>query len=113
MIRLEGPRLEAFKCVVRTVMHWYGDELLKGVDDDLLAQRLETAIGWCGGCGPDIPSYDGRGNGLRVWISPDQPPGKPTIKGRDTLALVREIYRIPYPDQFAFDLFSQPEEATS
>jgi hypothetical protein len=102
-------REQAFRIATRSLVHWYEKELVTGMTDLELEAALTRCLGIMGGCGgPGRMSIEFRGSGLRIWAargSLNSVQSKPVFAGRATVAMARELYRIPDPSNRQMQLF--------
>ena len=95
-------KVAAFKAATRSLIHWYGDEIAAGVTDARLEELLTKALGIFGGSGgPDCLSVTHQGAGLKIWAGHshvNHVTEKPIFQGKATIAMAREVYSIPDPD---------------
>lgn len=94
-------KVAAFKAATRSLIHWYGDELVAGVTDERLEELLRNALGIFGGSGgPDRLSLTFQGAGLKIWASwgsHNHVTDKPVFQGKATVKMAREVYGISDP----------------
>ena len=102
-------RLTAFRRATSCLLARYPEQVAKGMTDAALAEALERVLGIEGGsCGPDMPYESHKGAGLQIWAGwTYQNPfkHKPLWSGRATVAMAREVYHIPNPDDHQLALF--------
>lgn len=95
-------KVAAFKAATRSLIHWYGDEISAGVTDARLEEILAKALGIFGGSGgPDFLSITYQGAGLKIWAGHtcvNHVTETPIFQGKATVAMAREVYSIPEPD---------------
>ena len=102
-------REQAFRIATRSLAHWYEKEIASGMSDLELEAALIRSLGIMGGCGgPGRMSIEFRGSGLRIWAargSLNSFQQKPIFSGKATVAMARELYRIPDPTNPQMQLF--------
>lgn len=105
----EADKLEIFRIATRSLVHWHGDQMKSGMTDPELEAALETSLGIFGGCAaPGKPSVSFAGAGLRIWGGwslVNHIKEKPLFAGKKTIAMAREVYAIPDPDDKQMNLF--------
>lgn len=98
----DADRIEIFKLATGSLVHWFGDRFTTGMTDHELASALEISLGIFGGSGgPNRPSIVFTGSGLRIWGGwhvVNHGAEKPLFEGKRTIAMAREIYGIPNPE---------------
>lgn len=98
----ETDRTEIFKLATRSLEHWFGYRFEGGMTDDELANALEVSLGIFGGSGgPNRTSVEFTGSGLRIWGGwhiVNHCADKPLFEGKRTIAMAREVYGIPNPE---------------
>jgi hypothetical protein len=104
-----ADRLEIFRIATASLVHGHGEQLKSGMTDAELEAALAHVLGIFGGsAGPGKPSVSFAGAGLRIWGSWDgvnHVVEKPLFAGRQTIAMAREVYAIPNPDEKQLKLF--------
>ena len=96
-------RAEIFRLATSSLVHWYGDRLAVGMTDAELEEALRTVLGIFGGSGrPGGPCVSYTGHGLRIWggrRTINHVLEEPIVMGSATIAMAREIYAIPDPQE--------------
>jgi hypothetical protein len=105
----EADKLAAFKACTGSLPKRYKKEIAAGMTDAQLAIALEQAIGILGGSSAQRgrPAVAYKGAGLKIWAGWDWPDmrQKPLFAGAATIALARQIYCIPDPNDGQMSLF--------
>jgi hypothetical protein len=106
----EADKIAAFKACTGALPKWYANEIAAGMTDAQLAKALEQAIGILGGSSAQRgrPAVAYKGAGLKIWAGwdwPDMHRQKPLFAGAATIALARQVYHIPDPDDEQMSLF--------
>lgn len=98
-----ADRLEIFRIATGSLVHCHGEKLKSGMTDAELEAALANTLGIFGGsAGPGKPSVSFAGAGLRIWGGWDgvnHVVEKPLFAGRQTIAMARQTYAIPDPDE--------------
>lgn len=98
-----ADRTEVFQAATKGLVRSYGDQLKQGLNDADLETLLLRVLGIFGGsCEPDRLSVTYQGAGLKIWggwhiVNHVTEP--PLIAGAKTIAMAREVYGIPDPDE--------------
>lgn len=105
----QADRLEVFKSATSGLMRHCGGKQQTGMTDAELGAALEMTLGVFGGSGgPDKLSVTFQGAGLKIWGGwhvVNHVKEKPLFAGRQTVAMAREVYNIPNPDNDQLSLF--------
>ena len=91
----------AIKKITEKLASKFGYRLQDGWSDACLASELYLCWREPGGCYlPNKPNIEYEAKGLKVWISWQSCTNvlNPTFEGESTLRKVREVYKIPNPD---------------
>ena len=98
----EAEKTEVLKLATQGLRRYVGDRLNTGMTDAELADALELTLGIFGGSGgPDKLSITFQGAGLKIWGGwhvVNHVKEKPLFAGARTVAMAREVYDIPNPD---------------
>lgn len=97
-----ADRLAVFKVATRSFPERYEHQIETGMTDDELKTALEITLGVFGGSGgPDQLSITFQGAGLKIWGGwhvVNHVTEKPLFAGVQTMAMAREVYQMPDPD---------------
>ena len=98
----KADRIAVFKLATRSLHHWYGNQLSAGMTEIELEDALKKVLGIFGGSGgPEQLSITHQGAGLKIWggwHTVNHIEEKPLFAGAATIAMAREVYAIPNPD---------------
>ena len=101
--------IEIFRIATRSLVRFYSAKFSNGMSDQELEVALKSSLGIFGGsCGPDRLSVSYQGAGLKIWGSwhiINYVEEAPIFSGRETIAMAREIYKIPNPNNKQMNLF--------
>ena len=104
-----NDRIEVYRIATRSLVHHYGDQFTGGMTEIELETALKSSLGIFGGSGgPDRLSVSYQGAGLKIWGGwhiVNHVEDAPIFSGRETIAMAREIYKIPNPNNKQMDLF--------
>ena len=98
-----------FRLATGSLARFHSTKFANGMNDQELEIALKSSLGIFGGsCGPDRLSVSYQGAGLKIWggwhiINHVQE--TPLFSGKETIAMAREVYDIPNPDNNQLDLF--------
>jgi hypothetical protein len=92
----------AFRIATKALPIWYADQVAAGMTDEALETALERVLGIFGGsCGPGQLDVMHQGAGLKIWAGwhiVNHVTEAPIIRGQTVVAMAREVYGIPNPD---------------
>jgi hypothetical protein len=105
----EAEREAIFRIATGGFAKRYESRIAAGMTDSELHDALAEALGVYGGSGgPDKPSVEFTGAGLRIWggrrfVAHTR--DRPLYSGKATIAMARRVYGIRDPDRWQLDLF--------
>jgi len=104
-----ADKMDAVRRATSGLTRRFGDELANGATDERLTSMLADVLGLGGGSGgPDRTSVSYNGSGLRIWCTwgaNNVVLDEPILAGQQTVKAVRELYRIPNPEDDQLNLF--------
>ena len=104
-----NDRIEVYRIATRSLVHHYGDQFTGGMTEIELETALKSSLGIFGGSGgPDRLSVSYQGAGLKIWGGwhiVNHVIESPLYSGNQTIAMAREIYNIPDPNNKQMNLF--------
>ena len=98
----QADRVAAFQAATRGFVRRLGARFESGMSDADLADALKDALGiFAGRCAPEQLHLTWQGAGLKIWASwhvHNHVREKPVFSGAETIAMAREVYGIPDPN---------------
>ena len=95
----QTDKIMIFKQATASLPRRFASQISQGITDDELETILQDILGIFGGSGgPDRPSIAFKGSGLKIWggwHTVNHVQEIPLFAGKATIAMAREIYKIP------------------